>query len=239
MATDKKHIAVYLDRAVEDALTEFCTANGMESKKGPMYSAAVNKALAQFFGIDSTTPDNRPSTTPDRRPSTTPDRRPSTTPDRRPSTTPDTKVAQRLAELENQLSERFGKIEERLGKLRVASDAPAESLRPDIAEIEALRQSLGKCDGLVKLRNQEISALNCRLALRDETIAELGEQIDRLESSLASREPTQLKTSVAIGTDLSKVEAADVLNQLKARRKKSKADLADVETLLEILSSES
>ena len=94
MATDKKHIAVYLDKAVEDALTEFCTANGMESKKGPMYSAAVNKALAQFFGIDNTTPDNIPSTT------------------------PDTELAQRLAELENQLSERLGGIEERLGKLR-------------------------------------------------------------------------------------------------------------------------
>jgi hypothetical protein len=34
-------------------------------------------------------------------------------------------------------------------------------------------------------------------------------------------------------------EPADLLNQLKARRKKSKVDLADVETLLEILDSES
>ncbi|MEG4166294.1 MULTISPECIES: hypothetical protein [unclassified Microcoleus] len=33
-------------------------------------------------------------------------------------------------------------------------------------------------------------------------------------------------------------EPADLLNQLKARRKKSRADLADVETLLEILGSE-
>ena len=102
MATDKKHIAVYLDKAVEDALTEFCTANGMESKKGPMYSAAVNKALAQFFGIPSTTPDNIPSPTPDNI----------------PSTTPDTELAQRLTELETQLSERFTQMEERLGKLR-------------------------------------------------------------------------------------------------------------------------
>jgi len=122
MATDKKHIAVYLDKAVEDALTEFCTANGMESKKGPMYSAAVNKALAQFFGfpitIPSTTPDTIPSTTPDTIPSTTPDTIPSTTPDTIPSTTPDTEFNQRLTELETQLSERFAQVEERLGKLR-------------------------------------------------------------------------------------------------------------------------
>ncbi|MCW6053641.1 hypothetical protein K4039_27220 [Lyngbya sp. CCAP 1446/10] len=98
MATDKKHIAVYLDKAVEDALNEFCIANSMESKKGPMYSAAVNKALAQFFGIPSTTPDTILSATRD--------------------TIPGNKVAQRLAELENQLSERFEEIEERLGKLR-------------------------------------------------------------------------------------------------------------------------
>ena len=102
MATGKKHIAVYLDKAVEDALTEFCTANGMESKKGPMYSAAVNKALAQFFGILSTTPDTIPSTIL------------STT----PSTTPDTEFNQRLTEIETQLSERFTLMEERLGKLR-------------------------------------------------------------------------------------------------------------------------
>ena len=32
-------------------------------------------------------------------------------------------------------------------------------------------------------------------------------------------------------------EAADLLNQLKAKRKKSKADLADLEVILEILES--
>jgi hypothetical protein len=32
-------------------------------------------------------------------------------------------------------------------------------------------------------------------------------------------------------------EAADLLNQLKSKRKKSKADLADLETILEILES--
>jgi len=126
MATDKKHIAVYLDKAVEDALIEFCTANGMESKKGPMYSAAVNKALAQFFGIDSTIPDTMPSTIPDTipssildtMPSTIPDTIPSTILDTMPSTILDTELAQRLVTLETQLSERLGEIEGRLGKLR-------------------------------------------------------------------------------------------------------------------------
>jgi hypothetical protein len=51
MATDKKHIAVYLDPAVEQALIAFCQEKGLISKKGTMYSAGVNVALAAFFGI--------------------------------------------------------------------------------------------------------------------------------------------------------------------------------------------
>jgi predicted nucleic acid-binding Zn-ribbon protein len=102
-------------------------------------------------------------------------------------------------------------------------------------ENESLRQSLGRSDDLVESRNQEISALNSRLAAKDETISDLGEQIGRLESELASREPTQPETSATVETDLSEIEPADLLNQLKGRRKKSKADLADVAAILELL----
>jgi hypothetical protein len=51
MATDKKHIAVYLAPEVEQALIAFCQKKGLISKKGTMYSAGVNAALAAFFGI--------------------------------------------------------------------------------------------------------------------------------------------------------------------------------------------
>ena len=54
MATDKKHIAVYLDPAVEQALIAFCEQKGLISKKGTMYSAGVNAALAQLFEITDT-----------------------------------------------------------------------------------------------------------------------------------------------------------------------------------------
>jgi hypothetical protein len=60
MATDKKHIAVYLDPAVEQALIAFCEQKGLISKKGFMYSAAVNAALAEFFGIADTETGNIP-----------------------------------------------------------------------------------------------------------------------------------------------------------------------------------
>jgi hypothetical protein len=51
MATDKKHIAVYLAPEVEQALIKFCQEKGLISKKGTMYSAGVNAALAAFFRI--------------------------------------------------------------------------------------------------------------------------------------------------------------------------------------------
>ena len=60
MATDKKHIAVYLDPAVEQALIAFCRQKGLISKKGFMYSAGVNAALAEFFGIADTEAGNIP-----------------------------------------------------------------------------------------------------------------------------------------------------------------------------------
>jgi hypothetical protein len=60
MATDKKHIAVYLDPAVEQALIAFCEQKGLISKKGFMYSAGVNTALAEFFGIADTEAGNIP-----------------------------------------------------------------------------------------------------------------------------------------------------------------------------------
>lgn len=62
MATDKKHIAVYLAPEVEQALIAFCESKGLISKKGTMFSAGVNAALAQFFGIADTETSNIPST---------------------------------------------------------------------------------------------------------------------------------------------------------------------------------
>jgi hypothetical protein len=63
MTTDKKHIAVYLAPEIEQALIAFCQEKGLISKKGTMFSAGVNAALAQFFGIAGTRTSNTPSGT--------------------------------------------------------------------------------------------------------------------------------------------------------------------------------
>lgn len=61
MATDKKHIAVYLAPEIEQALIAFCEQKGLKSKKGTMFSAGVNAALAEFFGVADTEESNTPS----------------------------------------------------------------------------------------------------------------------------------------------------------------------------------
>ena len=58
--------------------------------------------------------------------------------------------------------------------------------------------------------------------------SELAKTCDELRSEIAD-----LKQKSAAGRELP--DAADLLNQLKARRKKSKTDLADIEEILEIL----
>jgi hypothetical protein len=61
MATSKKHIAVYLDPAVQQALSDFCEQRGLKSRKGVVFSAGVNTALAEFFGISGTEESNTPN----------------------------------------------------------------------------------------------------------------------------------------------------------------------------------
>ena len=63
MATDKKHIAVYLAPEIEHALIAFCEQKGLKSKKGIMFSAGVNAVLAEFFGVSVTEASNVPRKT--------------------------------------------------------------------------------------------------------------------------------------------------------------------------------
>jgi peptidoglycan hydrolase CwlO-like protein len=112
---------------------------------------------------------------------------------------------------------------------------------------------LESSDRLVAKKNQEISELNSRLAAANQKISDLDEELserfnelkrqdteienlksetERLESELARRSGENSENPI---TENPKIEAADLLNQLKARRKKSRAELADVELILEMI----
>ena len=261
MATDKKHIAVYLDPAVEQALVTFCQQRGLISKKGTMYSAGVNAALAAFFGIadidnilqsSSNTPQklrNIPSEL-----NNTPlpasnilvaDNIPIDTVTQEVTDTRISALEERIEVLQESLQESLKALWEALpGKLESGDSAElpkvdsgvAEQLQNGLgnlkAENEKLKQELVDAGASCE---KEISELRSQLeqerASREEIEAELadrGEQIRQLLSELA-----ELKQKPAAARELP--EAADLLNQLKTRRKKSSATLADVEKILEII----
>ncbi len=156
--------------------------------------------------------------------------------------------SEELPKIDNMVVER---LQNELSNLK----AENEILKSDV---ETLRRSLERSGAVIGLRNQEIAALNLRLATKDETIAETGEQFGRLD-----QEVTQLRSQLEheradweeIGSKLADLkqksaaaskdlpEAADLLNQLKAKmkaeRKKSTASLADVEKILEIIEGDS
>ena len=136
-------------------------------------------------------------------------------------------------EVEPQLSEREKQIE-KLGSELATQTEPTPQYKL-YAEIEELRERNRLL--LIKSREErqalqeKISALEYRDESQSRRLEEKQNRLDELE---AATELFALKQkSAAASKDLP--EAADILNQLKAKRKKSKADLADLEAILEIL----
>jgi DNA repair exonuclease SbcCD ATPase subunit len=95
----------------------------------------------------------------------------------------------------------------------------------DEANIE---KQLGNSSVELENLNQELVALRSQLEI---------ERADRkqLEAQLSEKE--QNRAPAATLSEKSTRDAATILSQLRARRKKSKADLADLEAILEILES--
>jgi chromosome segregation ATPase len=86
------------------------------------------------------------------------------------------------------------------------------------------------------LRSQ-LEAEKARYEELDEEFRELDDQWNdcKKEVRLLEQELAELKQKSVAPRELP--EAAEILNQLKAKRKKSKTDLADLEVILEILES--
>jgi uncharacterized membrane protein len=85
----------------------------------------------------------------------------------------------------------------------------------------------------VRAENQLATASNSEIEVEalNEELASLRSQFETVRA-----ENEKLKASQP-ATQFELPEAADLLNKLKAKRKKSKTDLADLEAILEILES--
>jgi hypothetical protein len=221
MVTDKKHIAVYLDPAVEQALIAFCEQKGMKSKKGTMFSAGVNAALSEFFGISNIEESNTPQEVSNIsfNPSNTLCKTSNISPN------PDNILSSAdntiLASASNIPPKNL--VVEAMPKKHHISESKVESLRQDLEEVKADRTKLLESSTHItnKLR-QEVHELRSQL------------ETERADREQVEVELADLKQNSATASKYLP-EAADLLNQLKARRKKSTTSLADVETLLEII----
>ncbi|MEG4576463.1 flagellar alpha dynein [Microcoleus sp. N3A4] len=91
----------------------------------------------------------------------------------------------------------------------------------------------------MKAANKQLAEWDKELNQLHERNGDLGLKVQMLEQELKEVRRDREENKNSAPTVAEFPEPADLLNQLKARRKKSRADLADVETFLEILGSES
>ena len=89
----------------------------------------------------------------------------------------------------------------------------------------------------MKAANKQLAEWDKELDQLHVRNGDLGLEVQMLQSELEAvkTDRPEIQESVPAVADFP--EAADVLNQLKGRRKKSRADLADIEAILEILLS--
>jgi DNA repair exonuclease SbcCD ATPase subunit len=140
------------------------------------------------------------------------------------------KVADKVAE-ELQKSCRTSKVAEELQNELGNLKAENEKLR---ADYDALLESSTVITNKLREEVREVrSQLEQERADRGEVEAKLTDREEQMRQLLS--ELAELKQKSATARELP--EAADLLNQLKSQRKKSKADLTDLEAILEILES--
>ena len=87
----------------------------------------------------------------------------------------------------------------------------------------------------MKVANKQLTEWDAELNQLHDRNGDLGLKVQMLEQELKEvrRDREESKNSAPIVAEFP--EPADLLNQLKGRRKKSKAELADVAEILEIL----
>ncbi|AFZ05988.1 hypothetical protein Osc7112_1465 [Oscillatoria nigro-viridis PCC 7112] len=88
----------------------------------------------------------------------------------------------------------------------------------------------------MKAANKQLAEWDKELNQLHERNGDLGLEVQNLKEELATVTRDREENKTLAPTVAEFPEPADLLNQLKARRKKSRADLADMEVVLEILS---
>ena len=92
----------------------------------------------------------------------------------------------------------------------------------------------------MKAANKQLAEWDAELNQLHERNGDLGLKVQMLEQELKEvrRDREEIEKSFLVASKIQFPEPAHLLNQLKGRRKKSKADLADMEAVLELLGNE-
>ncbi|MEG4520887.1 MULTISPECIES: flagellar alpha dynein [unclassified Microcoleus] len=90
----------------------------------------------------------------------------------------------------------------------------------------------------MKAANKQLAEWDAELNQLHERNGDLGLKVQMLEQELKKERADRQANKNSAPTVAEFPEPADLLNQLKARRKKSGANLADIEVVLEILGTD-
>ena len=162
-------------------------------------------------------------------------------------------VVQKVVEVAQKVAQdRLTALELQVGNLQKAVEALQEALlgkleagdslelpKVDNEVAEQLQNELGNLKSEnEKLQTNYANLLESSTVVTNKLRQELAEVRSQLETERADREEIEtqlanLKQKPATASELP--EAADLLNQLKTRRKKSTASLTDIETILEMM----
>jgi beta-phosphoglucomutase-like phosphatase (HAD superfamily) len=87
----------------------------------------------------------------------------------------------------------------------------------------------------LKAANKQLTEWDAELNQLHDRNGDLGLKVQMLEQELKEARRSRDESENSAPTVAEFPEAADLLNQLKARRKKSRADLADMAAVLDVL----
>jgi chromosome segregation ATPase len=146
--------------------------------------------------------------------------------------------------LDKKLAAKLASFEERLGKIKGLSDSPELfKPNPEVADSE-LQTRMGNLQAEREILTADYAKLlesstHVTNKLREE-VQQLRSQLEteRADRSEIEAELSELKQNSAPAATLfgkPTPDAATILSQLRAKRKKSKTDLADLEVILEML----
>jgi chromosome segregation ATPase len=146
---------------------------------------------------------------------------------------------EKIESLKQELAENTRYYTARLNEAGATLGTFKDKLEAAQAKNQRLQNDLGNSQAEVAELRSQLLAANQKISASDEEVASQFEElkhqdaeIENLKSELARLTGENSEKSAA-ASELP--EAADLYNQLKARRKKSKADLGDVEVILEMI----